>query len=391
MKPIWGKKEEFLDRVYRRSHSIHSKRYYSFGIEKFRQFCEAKGLEVNKGNVYTVIDSFVADLDKKGMKPKTIADYVSALRKFLPFAGIDIDPLKFKAKVVMPRVTKIADQPLTLEDVRGLLTRGRPNPKIRALILTLLSSGMRIGETLSLTVKDINLESNPPRVTIRAEYAKTRTGRIAYFSDEAATALKEVVKGQPPERLVFDYSGDLWEREKLAVRTFRAVVERAGLDERLENHRTHRIHFHSFRKFFLTKAVDLIGDHAGHALCGHGFYMDTYYRKSEEERDRDFLRLMPSLTVFGQGEKGNLKTDMKREILTSVAGYSEEEAEKLDLASISDKDFQKMVRERLLGAMANNGSRQRVIQTGGVEQYIQQGWEYVATLPDDRAILKLPV
>ena len=49
-----------------------------------------------------------------------------------------------------------------------------------------------------------------------------------------------------------------------------------------------------------------------------------------------------------------------------------------------------LVRERLLGVMANNGSRQKVIRAGEVEQYIQQGWEYVASLPDDRMILKLP-
>ena len=50
-----------------------------------------------------------------------------------------------------------------------------------------------------------------------------------------------------------------------------------------------------------------------------------------------------------------------------------------------------MVRERLLGAMANNGSRQKVIRIAEVEKYVMEGWEYVASLPDDRAILKLPV
>ncbi|MDG6969449.1 MAG: hypothetical protein JRN13_03060 [Nitrososphaerota archaeon] len=66
------------------------------------------------------------------------------------------------------------------------------------------------------------------------------------------------------------------------------------------------------------------------------------------------------------------------------------DVDKLDLSSIKDEDFQKMVREKLLGAMANNGSRQKVIHTGEVERYIQHGWEYVASLSDDRAILKLP-
>ena len=66
------------------------------------------------------------------------------------------------------------------------------------------------------------------------------------------------------------------------------------------------------------------------------------------------------------------------------------DVDKLDLSSIKDEDFQEMMREKPLGVMANNGSRQKVIHTGEVKQYIQQGWEYVASLSDDRAILKLP-
>lgn len=64
--------------------------------------------------------------------------------------------------------------------------------------------------------------------------------------------------------------------------------------------------------------------------------------------------------------------------------------EKLDLSKTSDEEFQKMVREKLLGLMANNGSRQKAIRTAEVENYLRQGWEYVASLPDDRAVLKLP-
>lgn len=246
------------------------------------------------------------------MKPKTAHDYVSAVKKYLAFVDIKVDSSLFRAKVVMPKVSTIADQPLTIEQVRTVLTKGRPNPKMRTLILMLLSSGMRIGEALSLKVKDLALDSSPATVSVRAEYSKTRVGRTGYLSDEAKEALREIVKDAPGDRLVIEYSGNLWEREKLAVRTFREVVERAGLGEKIEDHRIHRIHFHSFRKFFLTKAVDLLGDHAGHALCGHGFYMDTYYRKSEEERAQDYLRLMPQLSVFGREQVPDMDT-VKRE------------------------------------------------------------------------------
>ena len=385
----WNLKEEFIEKMYRRSRSIHSKRYYSFGIDKFRGYCEEKNLDVNQENVYSVLDSFVGWLDKKEIKPKTIANYVSAVRKFLPHTGITIEQSAFKAKVVLPRVTKIEDEPLTLENVRILLTKGRPNPKLRALILTLLSSGMRIGEALSIKVNDVTLDSSPVIVAIRSQYTKTGAKRVAYVSDEAKEALHPIISNASKDNLVFQYSGDLWQREKVAVRTFRDIANRAGLGDKIEGHRIHKIHFHSFRKFFLTKAVDMIGDHAGHALCGHGFYMDTYYKKSEEERKNDYLKLMPYLAVFGKEEKVDVRKELAKQLLL-LSGHKSEEVEAMNVSQMTDEEIQQKVKQRLLGALTNNGHRQKVIPASQVKKSINQGWEYVAQLPDGDAIVKLP-
>ncbi|MGD1054802.1 MAG: tyrosine-type recombinase/integrase [Nitrososphaerales archaeon] len=386
----WGRIDEFVEKMYRRSKSVNSRRYYRFGAEDFKEFCEVKHVKsIDQKNVYAVLDEYVSHLDKKGLKPKTIADYVTAIRKFLTYLDIETDSAKFKSKVTMPRVTKIEDEPLTLEAVRTLLTRGRPNPRMRALILTLLSSGMRIGEALSVQWKDVDLQSTPITLKLRAEYTKTRTARTAYASEEAKEALTELAKSSPAEGLVFDYSGNVWQRQKEAGYTFRKLVERVGLDEKIEGHRIHKIHFHSFRKFFFTKAVDTLGDHVGHALCGHGFYMDTYYRKSEDERKQDYLKLMPRLTVFGGGETHNLKEAFREQLLL-VAGFTKEEVGRMDLKEIPDEELQRTIRQRLLGMMPDNGPRQRVIPVSEVESHLFKGWEFVAALPGDRAVLKLP-
>ena len=61
---------------------------------------------------------------------------------------------------------------------------------------------------------------------------------------------------------------------------------------------------------------------------------------------------------------------------------------------MSDADLQRIVREKLLGASAGlrpgegNGGRQKVVLLTAVEAYLEQGWEWVAPLPDDRAILR---
>jgi hypothetical protein len=85
-----------------------------------------------------------------------------------------------------------------------------------------------------------------------------------------------------------------------------------------------------------------------------------------------------------------IKESFRRQILVEVAGYSEEDVSKLDLSSIKDEDFQKMVREKLLGSMTNNGHKQKVIPMSELKTHISQGWEYIAQLPDSEAVVKLP-
>jgi len=57
---------------------------------------------------------------------------------------------------------------------------------------------------------------------------------------------------------------------------------------------------------------------------------------------------------------------------------------------MTDEELHNLVRQRLLGVMANNGNRQRVISLADVERYLGEGWEYVTALPNERAIIKMP-
>jgi len=108
--------------------------------------------------------------------------------------------------------------------------------------------------------------------------------------------------------------------------------------------------------------------------------MREAYRRSQE-----FLQT----TEREETSEEKLRESFRKQLLL-VAGFSQEEIGKMDLSSIGDEEFQEMVRQRLLGAMANNGARQKAVPVGDVESYLAEGWEFVATLPNDKAIIKLP-
>jgi hypothetical protein len=56
---------------------------------------------------------------------------------------------------------------------------------------------------------------------------------------------------------------------------------------------------------------------------------------------------------------------------------------------MTDEELHKLVKQRLVGANGNNGSRQKVVQVKEVDKFLDQGWEYVAPLSNDRAIIKM--
>jgi len=144
--------------------------------------------------------------------------------------------------VEQPRILKIEGEPLSMETLRKVLTLGRPNRKMVALVLLLLSSGMRLGEALKLRVSDLDLGVSPARATIRAENTKGGRQRVVFMTDETRDAIKAILwdwdpaprapgaKRVPatPDKHVFKYDGDIWDMEKTAIRTFRRVCERAG-------------------------------------------------------------------------------------------------------------------------------------------------------------------
>jgi hypothetical protein len=84
-----------------------------------------------------------------------------------------------------------------------------------------------------------------------------------------------------------------------------------------------------------------------------------------------------------------MRYEMRRQLLLA-AGFSEEEAARMDIVSMSNEGLHEAIRTRLLGIMANNGSKQKVIPVSEVEGYISNGWEFVASLPNDRAVVKVP-
>jgi len=105
--------------------------------------------------------------------------------------------------------------------------------------------------------------------------------------------------------------------------------------------------------------------------------MREAYRRSQE-----YLQITKPETT-----EEKLRDAFRKQLLL-VAGFTNQEAEELELSSLSDEKFQEIVRSRLLGGVTEDCGVEKVVDLDEIESYLAQGWEYVATLPNERVVIK---
>ncbi|MFL6475366.1 MAG: hypothetical protein ACJ70Y_00125, partial [Nitrososphaera sp.] len=78
---------------------------YNYNIETI-----LLALQSNKLNVYELLDSFVSYLvnmpHEPPLAPTSIALYIYAVRSYLQYHDIDINPYKFRRRVRLPKVPR---------------------------------------------------------------------------------------------------------------------------------------------------------------------------------------------------------------------------------------------------------------------------------------------
>jgi integrase len=111
------------------------------------------------------------------------------------------------------------------------------------------------------------------------------------------------------------------------------------------------------------------------------------------ERLRNAYRRLDEahLTTYGKKPGGTDVRISMRDTMLEMLGYTEEERQKLDLAKLSDDEFQDLLRKKAAILFGLNGtSRQKMVPMTQVAQAISEGWEFITQLPNDQAIVRTP-
>ena len=185
--------KQFLQHMrYERNVSPHTLRNYSSDLEQFREhlFKIDKRSDVPVSEIdHLTIREWMAELHADNRKKTSIARKLASLRTFFQFlvreGVLENNPAKL---VATPRVERKLPTHLSMEDAVRFIETPDLNTDLgkrdRAILEFLYATGMRVGELVGLSLKDIDFRERLVRVT-----GKRKKQRILPFGEPALQAL----------------------------------------------------------------------------------------------------------------------------------------------------------------------------------------------------------
>ena len=132
------------------------------------------------------VRSMMKKLREQGLSPNTVRQARSVLRRALRTAEADGLVNRNVAKIVDGvKVGRSNGRTLTPDQARTLLTAAQGH-EYGALLVVLLSMGLRKGEALGLSWADLDLDGTPPTLTVTKSVKKAANG--ALYIDDPKTA-----------------------------------------------------------------------------------------------------------------------------------------------------------------------------------------------------------
>jgi len=310
---------KFLTNKFNKSKSTSTVDFCKGALLSFDRFVFAK---FGKDSTEQVIDdikklpesrheSIMIDLFQKYLhwkhedsKASTSVAYYQTAVEYFSYHKLKINHYNLRRDIILPQDPKNMKYAVTLSEIRKLIDYSKP--KRKALYTVLVSSGMRIGETLGLKKRDFDFSEDRICITIPAKLTKKNIQRQTYISKEAEHYLIPIIKKMNQDELIFSSNKDIRKSVDNEILNFWNLRKKSGLDVKYDNSNNHKISLHSFRAFFETQASNTHGLEYAHALIGHSGYLEQYYRLSEEDRLEKYIELEPKITI-GEDFKNKIK------------------------------------------------------------------------------------
>jgi site-specific recombinase XerD len=227
-----------------------------------------------------------------GLKTSTVRNAMFDLSAFFTYLVDDGQMEESPCREVMfVKADKPLPRAMTLEDLDAFTEALETAPAFdRAAMLTLLRTGMRVGELLGVRVCDVDMEDMSIRLYVGE---KNRLGRVVYFTDDARDALREWMK----ERMRTGVDSEYLFAKKQGLLSYSGMryvfgvnLERAGLKGKYSPHCLR----HTFATLLANEGMDVM---YLQRLMGHDSLQSTmrYVVVDEKEAHEEYYRLIEKI------------------------------------------------------------------------------------------------
>ena len=222
------------------------------------------------------------------------------------------------------------------------ILNGCSDIKLKTYVMLLAVTGARVTEALSIRLKDLDLESNPAKLSIRGEFTKTKVDRHIFITNELKEQLikwldfkyrtrricykdskgKTITKYRTPEKNPNDQIFSLYQVDNPTPESlydslslvFATTLDRIGMGSREDgNERRRKITLHSFRRFVKTTISDFgYSDYSEYHIRHSG---STYWRKKDKEKAEIFKKIEPYLIFLDIQQLERKGADMETQIV----------------------------------------------------------------------------
>lgn len=393
-------------------------------------------LELSDKELTDLIDDFVTEMEEDKFTPNYISSILKGVKSWLAHNNKSLTRKIKISDAGIPKTLKDERVP-TQDELKRILQSG--NPRERACCILMAHSGVR-PETIGdyhgedgLMVKDIaemNIENGevkfsriPAIVNVRSEISKTKKAYITFIGDEGCSYLKAYIEERIRSGEKITENSPLIVASKTTLRTgfirtinisdiIRMPIRRAGFTLRP----------YVLRGYFDTQLLiseSKIGLPRDYRVfwMGHSGTMEAKYTTDKmlpadvlEDMREKYAKSLKFLQTENKGlseeDKQSIEKTLTSTVLMKIFGYTKEESDKL--MELSDEDLQKELQKKLGNASdpesmrrkameeakeiskRKNGNRQKIIPVSAIETYMEEGFEYVAAVNGDKAIMRLP-
>lgn len=321
-------------------------------------------------------------VESKEIKASTLWNNIKPIKLFLEQIDIDI-PWK-KLLRGMPRERKYAnDRAPKLEEI--IRISEYPDRRIKSIIYTMVSSGMRLGAWDYLKWKDILPIVRDGKV-IAAKikiYSDEEDEYFSFITPEAFQSLDAWMKYRKgcgeninENSWVIRNLWDVTMPKGKGIVTFPKKLKSTGVKRLVENalwaqritiklesgKKRHEFQAdHGFRKWFKTRC-EIAGMRSINieTLMGHSIGIsNSYYRPTEEELLDDYLKVIPLLTISGEHrlqEQVNELSEKTKDSDHIIRAKLQEKDEQISLLAKKQEKF-----EELIQSLIDSGQLKRAL------------------------------